>query len=345
MKVLQGVFHAVVHLGQRKATWRSLDETGRPNVERSVRRLAYHTGKNCYMQSVFPQELICDHSDSRSGGAELFSCHSYSRSRGTELITNSGYSRGRGTERPQVTITYDGKQEHKQSTTRSQNMTHFTTQTHHTNPNHPISVVSLIVHEKLLIACGQRVFHVSDLSAFGASPSDQWDVALGLSFLCVYMVIIWKHVRAFVLNWLSEVNLLALLKTNSCEIICQGCYHWSRTKVMVTENMKVPSSCWPQTMLTGRWASSVWWLVEHLVRARSSGVLWRSMVARLKFEAIDGEGTTRSGACGSIWLNRRRSPRPGTVCDDMLKVLHWFYGLVVRGPLPVGGVKLFGFSR
>ena len=38
------------------------------------------------------------------------------------------------------------------------------------------------------------------------------------------------------------VNLLALLKTNYCEIICQECFHRSRTKVVVTENMKVPSS-------------------------------------------------------------------------------------------------------
>ena len=40
MKVLQGVFHAFVHLDQRKAIGRTPDDTGRPDVERSVRRLA-----------------------------------------------------------------------------------------------------------------------------------------------------------------------------------------------------------------------------------------------------------------------------------------------------------------
>ena len=48
--------------------------------------------------------------------------------------------------------------------------------------NLPTSVGFLMIHDKLLIACGQRVFHVSDLSAFGASPSDQRNVALGLFF-------------------------------------------------------------------------------------------------------------------------------------------------------------------
>ena len=60
----------------------------------------YHSGNNFFMQSDFPQELICDYSCSRGGGTELFSNYSYSRRRGTELISNSGYSRRRGTERP-----------------------------------------------------------------------------------------------------------------------------------------------------------------------------------------------------------------------------------------------------
>lgn len=42
--MLQRVFHAVVHLGQTKAIGRTLDETGRPDVERSVRRLEYLPG-------------------------------------------------------------------------------------------------------------------------------------------------------------------------------------------------------------------------------------------------------------------------------------------------------------
>ena len=46
-------------------------------------------------------------------------------------------------------------------------MTHIITQTHHTNPNLPTSVVFLMIHDKLLIECGQHEsFNFFDLSAF-----------------------------------------------------------------------------------------------------------------------------------------------------------------------------------
>ena len=54
----------------------------------------------------------------------------------------------------------------KNKNTTLQNMTHFITQTHHTNPSLPTSVAFLMIDEKLLIAFWRRVFHVSDLSAF-----------------------------------------------------------------------------------------------------------------------------------------------------------------------------------
>ena len=61
-----------------------------------------------------------------------------------------------------------------------QSMTHIVTHAHHTNLDLPTSVVFLMIHDKLLIACGQRVFLVSDLSAFGASPCYPRDVRVEL---------------------------------------------------------------------------------------------------------------------------------------------------------------------
>ena len=55
-----------------------------------------------------------------------------------------------------------------------QNIAHTITQTHHTNPNLPTSVVFLMIHDKLLIACGQHesfIFLTCQLSMVGYWPT------------------------------------------------------------------------------------------------------------------------------------------------------------------------------
>ena len=79
-----------------------------------------------------------------------------------------------------------------------------------------------------------------------------------------------------------EVRLLALVKTNDCEFVCQGCFHWSRTKVRGSKTIRYRP-------------------------ARESEVIC-SMVARLKLQGIDGRAPPGVEFAAQFDSTRENSP-------------------------------------
>ena len=52
------------------------------------------------------------------------------------------------------------------------------------------------------------------------------------------VVQIFGHCKPAIISQLSEVKFLDLIKTDYCESICQGCFHWSRTKVRKSKTIR-----------------------------------------------------------------------------------------------------------